>query len=321
MALLATPALVTTADASPLPGPAVPCLQRSTDTDPPVRRLRDTSPVSAATLARVEREVDAADPVLAESVSPSVRSAAAQRLFVNVQVHIIHGRHKGERRIKRPAARRLVQILRDGYNGAQWPGVSEPMGVVFNLKRITITRNDRWYHAWYMSRADRQMRRHLHRGTAQTLNIYIKTFKKSSAGVLLGHSRFPWQYRGHKKMDGVEINVDGMPGGRARGYNLGDTVVHETGHWFGLLHTFQNFCDANNDYVADTPAESYYATSCGDITNICNPTDLVPAPGGPGYYNPSLNFMEYTPDACMRMFTKGQHERLVRQFLALRYGR
>jgi hypothetical protein len=45
------------------------------------------------------------------------------------------------------------------------------MGVTFRLKRITVSRNDRWYHAAPMTRVDKQMRNRLHRGTASTLNI------------------------------------------------------------------------------------------------------------------------------------------------------
>ena len=279
--------------------------------------------MSAAAVAAVDRGVTTSAPTVGDrTTSLAARSAVLPVLNVNVQMHIIRGRHKHERRVKWRDAVRLFQILRDGFNGAQWPGVSEPMGVNFNLKRISVTRNDRWYHAFPMSRADRQMRRHLHRGTAQTLNIYIKTFPRSQGGVLLGHSRFPWQYRGHRAFDGVEVNVDGMPGGRAPGFNLGDTVIHETGHWFGLLHTFQNGCDPYNDGVVDTPAEKSTAGACGDPANVCDPTLLMPgADGRPAYYDPALNFMEYTPDACMRMFTAGQHQRAVDEFMHYRYGR
>ena len=278
--------------------------------------------MSAAAVAAVDGAVATSSlTASSRSAGPAAGAAVPPVLQVNVQIHIIRGRHKHERRVKWRGAAQLFRILRDGFNGAQSPGVSEPMGVNFHLKRIKVTRNDRWYHAYPMSRADRQMRRHLHRGTAQTLNIYIKSFPRNRDGVLLGHSRFPWQYRGHRTLDGVEVNVDGMPGGRARGFNLGDTVIHETGHWFGLLHTFQNGCDPYNDGVADTPAEIDTAHACGDPANLCDPTQVLPAPDGPGYYDPAFNFMEYTPDACMRMFTAGQHERAANMFMHYRYGR
>jgi hypothetical protein len=254
---------------------------------------------------------------------------------VKVQIHLIHGTHKKEHKLTRKDARRKVfQVLKRGYNGVQSPQ-SDPMGIAFRLKKITITKNDRWYHARPMSRADRQMKRKLHRGTASTLNIYVNKPTFRGGGLLLGYSRFPWQYRGHKTLDGVTINVRSLPGrGSAFGYNLGDSVVHETGHWLGLLHTFQGgngdpnnpMCDPVNDAVADTPAEYRPNFTCSDPiagyaakwgSTVCDPADMLLH----GYVDPAFDFMDYSLDACMRMFTPGQHVRVAGMFKSYRAGR
>lgn len=321
MALLASPAVLTApAEAMPAPAPGVPCIDRETGPTPAARRIPDTAPVSTAVQQRVERQVTAAMRAQASADgSTAARSAALRSYTVNVQIHIIHGRHKGEAKVKKYAARKLFGILAAGYNGAQ-SSASEPMGIGFRLKRITISKNESWYHARPMSRADKQMKKRLHRGTASTLNIYLNSPKFANGGVLLGFATFPWKYSGHKRLDGVTINVASLPGGRARGYNLGDTVIHETGHWLGLLHTFQGGCDPVNDGVSDTPAEqepNFYCVggSYGFPSKVCDPTDLTT------YQDPAYNFMDYTFDYCMKMFTYGQHARYAGLFQTYRFGR
>lgn len=86
-------------------------------------------------------------------------------------------------------------------------------------------------------------------------------------------------------------------------YNcLGRTATHEIGHWLGLIHTWGDaFC--GNDYVYDTPVteSSYTGTTCTDVYSNCSGTRTR---------NLIENYMDYSPDFCMNMFTKGQRERM-----------
>lgn len=108
--------------------------------------------------------------------------------------------------------------------------------------------------------------------------------------------------------DGVVIDYTAFGlGSQDPSYNLGRTVTHEVAHFFGLRHIWgdESGCSID-DYVTDTPAQGVasinYCPTAGTIkTDACTTT----APGV--MYQ---NFMDYTDDACMNLFTLGQITRM-----------
>jgi hypothetical protein len=87
-------------------------------------------------------------------------------------------------------------------------------------------------------------------------------------------------------------------------YNLGRTLTHELGHFFNLNHTFDGCgtnCNTTGDRVCDTPplsAPTFSCPSAGDTFGCSGVTALT------------MNYMDYTDDACMYMFTLGQENRM-----------
>ena len=86
-------------------------------------------------------------------------------------------------------------------------------------------------------------------------------------------------------------------------YNLGRTCTHEIGHYFNLEHLWgpnANSCCNEDDGVADTP------NSCEDYLSEC-PSGTTFSCTAPDMW---MNFMNYTDDACMAMFSLGQKLRM-----------
>ena len=112
-----------------------------------------------------------------------------------------------------------------------------------------------------------------HKGGSIHLNVYTVGFY---AGDLNGYSSLPPSYRTDPALDGVVLLFTTLPGGTSR-ERQGGTLVHEAGHWFGLLHTFQGGCNGAGDGVADTPPEAESAKGCPIGRRSC-PNSRLPDP-------------------------------------------
>jgi hypothetical protein len=129
-------------------------------------------------------------------------------------------------------------------------------------------------------------------------------------GIYTGKSSFPVSdlhglptQRADAAGDGIFINAINFGQGETTIPNLdmGRTLTHEMGHFLGLLHTFGPAGSCSySDYCNDTPPISSPTYGC--------PSEKPAACDG----RPAMseNYMDYSYDRCMNIFTKDQVARM-----------
>ena len=127
------------------------------------------------------------------------------------------------------------------------------------------------------------------------LNIYVCNI----GGGILGYSPYP----GAPALnDGIVIDYRyfGTTGVVSPPYHLGRTATHEIGHWLNLNHIWGDSTCGDDD-VADTPTHEEANSGCPPFPryNACSGNPEMP-----------MNYMDYTDDGCMNMFTQGQSARM-----------
>jgi len=129
------------------------------------------------------------------------------------------------------------------------------------------------------------------------LNIWVCSLNARS----LGYAALPG---GEAAKDGVVIAYDvfGTVGTLRPPFDKGRTATHEVGHWLGLKHIWGD-TDCGDDGVDDTPRQKTYNYNCRTFPHV---TDCSADANGDMF----MNYMDFSDDACMNMFTIGQKKRM-----------
>ncbi len=129
--------------------------------------------------------------------------------------------------------------------------------------------------------------------TKKYLNIWVCNLPD-----YLGYAQFPG---GPTATDGVVVTYTafGTIGTANAPFNLGRTATHEVGHWLNLSHIWGDGACGQDDLVADTPESDAANYGCATSHTSCGSVDMV------------QNYMDYSDDACMNLFTNGQKIRML----------
>ena len=132
------------------------------------------------------------------------------------------------------------------------------------------------------------------------LNLWVCNL----GGGILGYAQFPG---GSSATDGVVIddNAMGTTGTASAPFNLGRTATHEVGHWMNLRHIWGD-ASCGSDLVSDTPTHNTANYGCPSFPHYST------CSGSP--VEMTMNYMDYTNDSCMYMFSNGQKSRMLAIF-------
>ncbi|MBT6808545.1 MAG: zinc metalloprotease, partial [Flavobacteriales bacterium] len=144
--------------------------------------------------------------------------------------------------------------------------------------------------------------------TSEYLNIWVCDI----SGGILGYAQFPG---GNSSSDGIVCDYAyfGNTGTATSPFHLGRTATHEVGHYLNLRHIWGD-ANCGNDQCNDTPTQQSSNYGCPNFPSTSN------CSGNGSNGDMFMNYMDYTDDACMNMFSQDQKTRMIAAINTYRSG-
>jgi hypothetical protein len=203
-----------------------------------------------------------------------------------------------------------IKVLNEDFNAlnsdyssvpALFSGVKANVGITFVLQNVV--RRSTLMVVWT---TDDSMKKSLLGIAPTTPTTVLNMWSCNMGGGILGYAQFPG---GAAATDGVVIdnNAFGNTGHVTAPYNLGRTATHEVGHWMNLRHIWGD-ANCGSDIVSDTPThnDANYGVPAYPHYSTCSGTPV----------EMTMNYMDYTDDAGMYMFSNGQKSRMEAIFVS-----
>ncbi|TDE45000.1 zinc metalloprotease [Flavobacterium rhamnosiphilum] len=202
-----------------------------------------------------------------------------------------------------------IDVLNEDFNAtnadfsstpALFSGVAANVGITFVLQNVV--RKSTKTISWSTNDAMKSGTKGIAPTTPTTV---LNMWSCNMGGGILGYAQFPG---GSSATDGVVIdnNAFGRTGTVSGVYNLGRTATHEVGHWMNLRHIWGD-ASCGSDMVSDTPTHdtANYGVPAYPHYSTCTGTPV----------EMTMNYMDYTDDRGMYMFSNGQKSRMDALFV------
>ncbi|HVU84988.1 MAG TPA: M43 family zinc metalloprotease, partial [Puia sp.] len=247
---------------------------------------------------------------MADSASSSRDTLPGEVIVVPVVVHILY--NNNQQNITDGQVLSQLKVLNDDYRRlnadsvntpAPFKGVAADSKIIFRLAKVDpngyyTTGIIHKYTSQGFFLSDDEMKFSSSGGDdAWDCHKYLNIWVCNLFGRTLGYAAMPG---GPVERDGVVIlyTAFGTTGSAAAPYNKGRTTTHEIGHWLGLRHLWGDAV-CGDDGIADTPPQEGSTSGCPSFPQLssCSVNS---------YGNMFMDYMDFTDDACMNMFTKDQ---------------
>jgi Pregnancy-associated plasma protein-A len=256
-----------------------------------------------------------------EATQRSIQSGRAQevmrsRITIPVVVHVIYKRQAEN--ISKAQINSQIDVLNKDFGAsnsdignvpAAWSGLVGNAKIKFKLATVDpdgeptdgITRTET-ARTSFPANGDPVKRKSEGGVAAWPTKRYLNIWVCNLASNLLGYAQFPG---GPAKTDGVVIlhSAFGTKGTVQAPFDKGRTATHEVGHWLNLRHIWADTMGCGgSDHVVDTP------NAAGP--NVGEPVfPSITCNNGPNG-DMFVNYMDYSDDVAMFMFTAGQAARM-----------